>query len=116
MLDFIAVIPLDLLIYYYSKHSASTIAFLRIPKLLSVRKLYSHLRQTYNERSSSTARLIADIRALYCFSLGIVHILACVWYDMTKGQPVYMTLGESNLLGDPTGNYVSSNDLIGIAA
>jgi len=108
VLDFITIIPLDLLVYYYTQSESTTIAFLRIPKMLTVRKLYGSLRQSYNERSSSAARLLADIRALYCFSLGIVHILACVWYDLTKFQDSYITLEETNFVGYETGYSVGA--------
>jgi len=84
------------------------VAFLRIPKFLQTRKLYSKLRQQYNERTSSSARLMADIRSLYCLSVAVLHLLACVWYFMTEGQPAYDDISEYSLLGTPTGNDVSA--------
>ena len=93
--------PFDFLVYYYTNHGASIVAFLRITKMIHSHKLYRRLRQQYSERSSSAARLMADIQSLYCFSLAIVHLMSCIWYHMTQNLQVFDELGHSNIVGDP---------------
>jgi len=105
-LDFIGMLPLDLLVFYY-KRTGTTIAFLRIMKLLHTRDLYSQLRHHYGDRGSSASRLIADIQFLYCCSLAVIHILACVWYDITTELPVYGHIDHTNFTGGITVTDVS---------
>ena len=94
--------------YYYRREGGSTVAFLRVTKLLHTRNLYHQLRHHYGDRSTSSARLIADIQFLYCFSLAVIHIMACVWFDMTTELPVYAKLDHTTIIGDiRTGDYVS---------
>jgi len=99
--------------YYYGHSTGTTVVLLRIPKLLHTRKLYSQLRSGYNEKNSSAARLVADIQYLYCFSLAFLHILACIWYDMTQDQPIFESLAECDVYGDPTNRNVSPDTGIG---
>jgi len=107
-LDFLGVMPFDFLVYYYTNQGGSVVAFLRITKMIHTHKLYRHMRQQYSERSSSTARLVADIQSLYCFSLAIIHVMACIWYHMTQELPIFTTLGKMNMIGDDRGTDVSA--------
>ena len=108
LLDFLAILPVDLLAYF-SGSSGHLIAFLRLPKLMHTPKLYRVVRATnISERSSSTARLLADIQSLYTLSLAMIHILACAWYYMTEGYSYYDTVSHFDILGDPIQGSVST--------
>ena len=110
--DFIGVIPLDVLVYYLAHSGSYTVGLCRIPKYLHTRKLYTYFRTSYSERSSSSARLMADIQSLYCYSLAVLHILACLWYALTGGDEVFNQLGHSNFLGDVVTGDVSKMSCI----
>lgn len=97
--DLVGILPLDVLVRFLGG-SGALVACLRLPKLIFCYRLYTFFRR---RSLSSSSRLVADLQALMFSALGMIHILACVWFFMTDGAPAnYQALSGYEDYGDYT--------------
>lgn len=57
----------------------SLVAWLRLNRLIHTPKIYHFVRA--RSFGSSISPLLADLQTLYMVSAGLIHLLACVWFE-----------------------------------
>ena len=97
--DLVGILPLDIFVRFLGG-SGALVACLRLPKLIFCYRLYTFFRR---RSLSSSSRLVADLQALLFSALGMIHILACVWFFMTDGtMGNYLAVSSYEDYGDYT--------------
>ncbi|GAB5032884.1 potassium channel skor-like [Nannochloropsis oceanica] len=97
--DLIGLLPIDILVRYLGA-SGTLVTFMRLPKMLFCYRLVNFFRR---RSLSSSSRLAADLQALLFSALGMIHILTCIWFFMTEGDPGnYQALSGYEDFGDYT--------------
>ncbi|TFJ86293.1 hypothetical protein NSK_002501 [Nannochloropsis salina CCMP1776] len=102
--DLVGMLPVDILVRFLGG-SGTLVAFLRLPKLIFCYRLVNFFRR---RSLNSSSRLAVDLQALLFSALGMIHILTCVWFFMTEGDPGnYQALSGyedyGNYTNDPSG-------------
>jgi hypothetical protein len=81
LIDIVGLLPLDIMARYLGA-AGPIVASLRFPKFVFCYRLHYFFKRT---SLSSLGRRAADLEMLLFVAVGLLHLLACVWFYMTYG-------------------------------